>query len=96
MDTPRDPPASCGFCDGSGVWADPDRGPTAYDPCPHCDGSGTGPRTSTGPARADEDRPPLEPQLPAVLAALPRLSQAERQRVYEELHARFDCRIYRS
>jgi hypothetical protein len=46
--------------------------------------------------RADEERPPLEPRLPAVLAALPRLSQAERQRVYEELHARFDCRIYRS
>jgi hypothetical protein len=31
-----------------------------------------------------------------VLAALPRLSPGERQRVYEELHARFDCRIYRS
>ena len=100
MNTPRDPQASCGFCDGSGVWADPERGPAAYDPCPHCDGSGVGPAASPGTAagtvRADEERPSLEPRLPVVLAALPRLSQAERQRVYEELHARFDCRIYRT
>ena len=95
MDTPRDPQASCGFCDGTGVWADPERGPAAYDPCPHCDGSGAGPRPSAG-VRAEEERPPVEPRLPAVLATLPRLSQAERQRVYEELHSRFDCRIYRS
>jgi hypothetical protein len=95
VDTPRDPQASCGFCDGTGVWADPERGPAACDPCPHCDGSGVGPRASGG-TRAEEERPPLEPRLAAVLATLPRLSQAERQRVYEELHARFDCRIYRS
>jgi hypothetical protein len=95
VDTPRDPQASCGFCDGSGVWADPERGPAACDPCPHCDGSGVGPPASAG-VRAEEDRPSLEPRLPAVLATLPRLSQAERQRVYEELHARFDCRIYRA
>jgi hypothetical protein len=30
-----------------------------------------------------------------LLGLLPRLSQAERQRLYEELHARYDCRIYR-
>ena len=95
MDTPRDPQASCGFCDGTGVWADPERGPAACDPCPHCDGSGVGPGVASGATRGDEDRPSIEPQLPAVLAALPRLDQTERQRVYEELHARFDCRIYR-
>jgi hypothetical protein len=95
VDTPRDPQASCGFCDGTGVWADPERGPTACDPCPHCDGSGVGPGVASGATRVDEDRPSIEPQLPAVLAALPRLDQTERQRVYEELHARFDCRIYR-
>jgi hypothetical protein len=95
VDTLRDPQASCGFCDGTGLWGDPERGPAAYDPCPHCDGSGWGPSAPSDEA-ADDMRPPLEPPLPAVLAALPRLSQAERQRVYEELYARFDCRIYRA
>ena len=95
MNTPRDPQASCGFCDGSGVWADPERGPAAYDPCPHCDGSGCGPSTA-GRATAAEARPALEPVLPAVLSALARLTPAERQRVYEELYTRFDCRIYRA
>jgi hypothetical protein len=94
VDTLRDPQASCGFCDGTGVWADPERGPAAYDPCPHCDGSGWGPSAPAGSAR-DEGRPSLEPVLPAVLSALARLSPAERQRVYEELYTRFDCRIYR-
>jgi hypothetical protein len=94
VDTLRDPEASCGFCDGTGVWADPERGPAAYDPCPHCDGSGWGPSAAAGAPR-DEGRPSLEPVLPAVLSALARLSQAERQRVYEELYTRFDCRIYR-
>jgi hypothetical protein len=31
-----------------------------------------------------------------LLALLPKLSQVERQRLYEELFARYDCRIYRS
>jgi hypothetical protein len=29
------------------------------------------------------------------LALLPKLSQPERQRLYEELHTIYDCRIYR-
>jgi len=95
VDTLRDPEASCGFCDGTGLWADPERGPTACDPCPHCDGSGSGPSTA-GCAAAAETRPSLEPVLPAVLSALARLTPAERQRVYEELYTRFDCRIYRA
>ena len=42
------------------------------------------------------DAPVSEAALPRLLAVLSRLSQAERQRLYEELHARYDCRIYRS
>jgi hypothetical protein len=95
VDTVRDPQTSCGFCDGTGIWADPDRGPAAYDPCPHCDGSGSGPATSARSSFADEARPSLEPLLLVVLKALPRLTQDERQRVYEELYRSFDCRIYR-
>ncbi len=95
MDTLRDPEASCGFCDGTGLWADPERGPTACDPCPHCDGSGCGPSAS-GRTAAEEERASLEPVLAAVLSALTRLTPAERQRVYQELHMRFDCRIYRA
>jgi hypothetical protein len=33
--------------------------------------------------------------LPRILAALPEMTPAERQRLYEELHALYDCRIYR-
>ena len=77
--------SACGFCDGTGLWADPD-GDT--DPCPLCEGSGTGPR--------DDAAPVAETALDRLAALLPRLSQAERQRLYEELHARYDCRIYRS
>jgi hypothetical protein len=95
VDTLRDPQASCGFCDGTGLWADPERGPAAYDPCPHCDGSGCGPSAAANLA-GEDTRPSLEPVLPAVLSALARLSPAERQRVYEELYTRFDCRIYRA
>jgi hypothetical protein len=82
----RERPA-CGFCDGTGVWADPD-GDT--DPCPLCDGSGAPPPAVQG------EPPASELPLARLLAVLPRLSQAERQRLYEELHARWDCRIYRA
>jgi hypothetical protein len=42
------------------------------------------------------DEPPAaEAALSRLLGVLPRLSQVERQRLYEELHARYDCRIYR-
>src|SRR5262249_51212067 len=53
VDTVRDPQASCGFCDGTGLWADPERGPAAYDPCPHCDGSGCAPSAAANVAGED-------------------------------------------
>jgi hypothetical protein len=87
VDTVRRP--SCGFCDGTGLWADQDGDP---DPCPLCEGSGT---VSPGGTR-DDAAPATEVPLDRLLALLPRLSQPERQRLYEELHARYDCRIYRS
>ena len=84
MTTVRDPGPACGFCEGTGLWPDQDSDP---DPCPLCDGTGI------RPAAARDDA--VETPLARLLALLPRLSQAERQRLYEELHARWDCRIYR-
>ena len=84
MTTARDPGPACGFCEGTGVWPDQDGDP---DPCPLCDG------TSIRPAAARDDT--VETPLARLLTLLPRLSQSERQRLYEELHARWDCRIYR-
>ena len=86
MDSLRDRQPACGFCDGTGLWPDPDGDP---DPCPLCDGAGL------APAGARGERPPSKALLARVQALIPRLSQAERQRIYEELHARWDCRIYR-
>jgi hypothetical protein len=86
VDTIRWP--ACGFCDGTGLWADPD-GDT--DPCPLCEGSGT-----VSPSTRENAAPTVEAPLDRLVALLPRLSQAERQRLYEELHARYDCRIYRA
>jgi len=82
----RDRQPLCGFCDGTGLWADQDGDP---DPCPLCEGSGA------VPTEAADDAPVELATLPRLLALLPRLSQAERQRLYEELHALYDCRIYR-
>ena len=84
MTTARDPGPACGFCEGTGIWPDQDGDP---DPCPLCDGTGI------RPAAAGDDV--IESPLARLLALLPRLSQSERQRLYEELHARYDCRIYR-
>jgi hypothetical protein len=84
-----DPRPTCGFCEGSGVWVDQDGAP---DPCPLCDGAGLAP-----PAPAP-DAQPVRAEMPAMARAealLHELTPAERQRLYEELHARFDCRIYR-
>ena len=78
---------ACGFCDGTGLWADQEGDP---DPCPLCQGTGV------TPAGARDDATVSEAALSRLLAGLPRLSQPERQRLYEELHARYDCRIYRS
>ena len=86
MDSPRNRQPACGFCDGTGLWPDPDGD---QDPCPLCDGAGV----ALGGTH-DEAVVPEAP-LARLSALLPRLSQAERQRLYEELHARYDCRIYR-
>jgi hypothetical protein len=69
---------------------DPDEGAASADPCPLCEGDGTARLT------AEERRQPADgPALGRLLTLLASLSQAERQRLYEELHARYDCRIYR-
>lgn len=86
MDSRRDRQAACGFCDGTGLWPDPGGDP---DPCPLCDGSGVTAAVAVEEHAADTGT------LPRLLALLPRLSQADRQRLYEELHGRYDCRIYR-
>ena len=88
MDSVRDREPACVFCDGTGLWPDPEGDP---DPCPLCEGTGT----VTHGAPAGEDLPSPEAALPRLLVLLPRLSQRERQRLYEELHALYDCRIYR-
>jgi hypothetical protein len=43
------------------------------------------------PSRAAASEPL---SLPRLLLVLRELSQSERQRLYEELHAVYDCRIY--
>jgi hypothetical protein len=80
----------CGFCEGTGLWADQEGGDP--DPCPLCEGTGG---KAVG-ARDDATVTESAAAFPRLLAILPRLSPAERQRLYEELHARYDCRIYRS
>ncbi len=93
MDTRPEGQPACGFCDGSGLWTDPDADPAVIDPCPLCEGSGM---VSARCAAAGDDTPPTETlTLARLLAVLPRLSQSERQRLYEELYLRYDCRIYR-
>jgi hypothetical protein len=89
--SPGNPDPSCSFCDGSGVWVDPDDGSACTpDPCPLCvDGRTQVDSPTVGPDAADAS-------VDGVLAALPQLTQPERQQVYEELYARWDCRIYSS
>jgi hypothetical protein len=86
VDRLEDRQPACGFCDGSGLWPDPEGDP---DPCPLCEGTGI------VPAVAADEAPASDAPLTRLLGVLPRLSQAERQRLYEELYARYDCRIYR-
>jgi len=90
VETRRNGQPACGFCEGTGLWADPDGGPA--DPCPLCDGRGVAPSTGT-----PDDPSPAVDVLPLarLLAVLPKLTPSERQRLYEELHACYDCRIYR-
>lgn len=85
----RDGRLPCGFCEGTGLWVDQEGTPGTADPCPLCEGTGLAP---VAPAPGEEA---AEALLARVQAVLPRLTQAERQRLYEELHARYDCRIYR-
>ena len=92
MTSPRDRQANCGFCEGTGLWADAGGDPSAADPCPLCNGTGT---VSGTVAAADDSQPTEVLSLDRVLAALPQMSPAERQRLYEALHALYDCRIYR-
>jgi hypothetical protein len=90
--SPRDRQANCGFCEGTGLWADAASDASAADPCPLCDGSGIQPG-----AVAPADEPQASPTLTLerVLAGLPEMSPQDRQRLYEDLHALYDCRIYR-
>ena len=86
----RQPP--CGFCDGTGLWADPVSDAPTTDPCPLCEGAGV----VSAARAASEDAPASEElTLARILAALPSLTATERQRLYEELHTIYDCRIYR-
>jgi hypothetical protein len=87
--TTTDARPTCGFCDGSGLWADQDGAP---DPCPLCDGAGLVPGASVADTTAARvEAPPLV----RARALLPELSAAERQQLYEELHEVWDCRIFR-
>ena len=94
MTSPRDRQANCGFCEGTGLWADAASDPSTADPCPLCDGSGMVPGTVVA-----ADEPPAAPSptlsLEQILAGLPEMSPQDRQRLYEDLHALYDCRIYR-
>jgi hypothetical protein len=87
VDATRDRRPVCGFCDGSGLWPD---GDAALDPCPLCEGSGSAPTRAANPGDVPEPAP-----LDRLSALVARLTQPERQHLYEELHARYDCRIYR-
>ena len=80
----RDRQPVCGFCEGSGLWPDSE-GEAPPDPCPLCEGSGVTP-DATGAA---DDAPSGDPPtLTRLVALLGRLTPAERQRLYEELHSR--------
>ena len=91
METARDRQPICGFCEGTGVWVDTE-GDAPPDPCPLCEGSGI---TPDGACAPDEAPAGDSATLARSLSLLGRLTQPERQRLYEELHARYDCRIYR-
>jgi len=91
VETARSRQPACGFCEGSGLWPDPEGG-APPDPCPLCEGSGITPDEA---CVADDTPPGDPPTLTRLLSLLGRLTQPERQRLYEELHARYDCRIYR-
>jgi hypothetical protein len=90
--SPRDRQAACGFCEGTGLWADAASDAAAADPCPLCDGTGGVPG-AVAPADEAQVSPTLT--LDRVLAGLPEMSPQDRQRLYEDLHALYDCRIYR-
>lgn len=89
-----DRPLPCAFCEGTGVWPDPDIDPQIADPCPLCCGTGA---VAVATMRTDEPEGPTPEALTLerILAALGDLTAEERQRLYETLHSQYDCRIYR-
>src|SRR5207253_9454165 len=90
-ETARDRQRGWGFCEGTGLWPGAE-GSAPPDPCPICEGSGVTPREACVVDDAPSGDPPT---LTRLVSLLGRLTQPERQRLYEELHARYDCRIYR-
>ena len=80
------PDACCEFCDGTGRWTDSASG--TADPCFVCEGTGrivvTGKR---GPDAPDGGV--------RLLTTVARLTQGERQRLYEALYRQWNCRIYK-
>ena len=90
MDSSRDRRTTCGFCDGTGLWVEQVGDPPGADPCPLCEGTGVAPARPVVDEAAE-----AAATFARLQSVLPRLSQSERQRLYEELHARYDCRIYR-
>ncbi len=95
--SPTNQQPRCEFCDGTGLWADGDAGPLPSDPCPLCEGAGfASVQPPPGGDASPDGHPAPEPDaLEGLLALLPDLTPAERQHLYELLHARYDCRIYR-
>jgi hypothetical protein len=94
VDTVGDRAPACAFCEGTGLWADADGDAVVHDPCPLCDGSGAAPADGLVDVVAAE-APPATSLLAQARALVARMTQAERQQLYEELHGRWDCRIYR-
>jgi len=65
----------------------------ATDPCPLCEGTGV---VRGADAAGGQEVQAIEAvPLSRLLTLLPKLTQPERQSLYEELHAIYDCRIYR-
>ncbi len=83
---------TCDFCDGTGCWADTGSG--LGDLCFVCDGVGSI-VPEVGDDQAAWEWPRSRGELD-LLVTVSGLSQTERQRLYEELHRRWNCRIYKS
>ena len=71
MDSAGDRRPACGFCDGTGLWPDPEGDPAAADPCPLCEGTKVAPPATAG---AGEEGQATEAVRTRLLALLPRLT----------------------